>query len=283
MLQAWSALFHKFLIRSSSLGICDCMPPTNQLKGSKQALDILWRRFEETKTRNPQFSLRAYAQRLGVSSGALSEILKGKRALSHSVKQRVAAKLLLSPKETLDFFQNDLPAQMSVAADDRLILSQDQFHLISDWWYFGLLNLLKTRGFKNQISWMARRLGLTTQIITDAWDRLFRLGYLEMKNSKVVRKQSNLKTTDNLKDISIRKAHLADLSLIEKSLADLPYQLRDNTSCTFVIDKKDLAKAKEMIRIFQNQFLNEIGKDTGDEVYKMSIALFPITQVTGEQ
>lgn len=181
------------------------------------------------------------------------------------------------------FFQEDLPEKMSLGPDDRLTLSQDQFHLISDWWYFGLLNLLKTRDFKNNLGWMARRLGITLSAATEAWERLFRLGFLEMKGRRVTRRFTNLKTTDQLADLSIRKSHLADLALIEKSLLNLPVSVRDNTSTTFVIDRNDLPRAMEFIRVFQEQFLKQFGKECGDEVYKMSIALYPLTNVSGEE
>lgn len=258
------------------------MKTTEQSRSSDRALEILLRKLEEAKARNPKFSLRAFAQRLELSSGALSEILKGKRALSNSVKKRIASRLLLSPQETVEFFHNDMPNKMAVPADDRSTLSQDQFHLISDWWYFGLLNLLKTRQFKNQASWMARRLGLTVHAVTEAWDRLIRLGYIELRGARVTRKHPNLKTTDNLLDLSVRKSHLEDLSLIEKSLLEVPLELRDNTSCTFVIDKADIPRAKEMFRIFQSQFLHQISRESGDEVYKLTIAFYPLTQVAGE-
>jgi transcriptional regulator with XRE-family HTH domain len=254
----------------------------SKIENSDQALEILVRKLEEAKARNPNISLRAFSRKIGISSGALSEILKGKRPLSNSLKRRMAQKLMLSPQESLTFFQHDLPQPMGITSDARMTLSQDQFHLISDWWYFGLLNLIKTSNFKNHAGWMARRLGLTVQTVNEAWERLFRLGYLEKKGSQVVRKQPNVKTTDNLSDLSIRKSHLKDLELIEKSILDVPLELRDNTSFTFVIDKKDLSKAKEFIRIFQNQFLNQVAKDSGEEVYKVSVALYPITKVTGE-
>lgn len=256
---------------------------TQESHQSDLALEILLRKLEDAKARNPRFSLRAFAKRLGMSSGSLSEVLNGKRAFTTSIKRKIADKLLLSPQETVEFFSNDLPDKMKVASDERMTLNQDQFHLISDWWYFGLLNLLKTRGFKNNPSWMARRLGLSVNTITEAWDRLFRLGYIEKQGTKIVRKQANLKTTDQLLDLSVRKSHLEDLKLIEQSLLEVPLELRDNLSCTFVVDREDLAKAREMIRIFQNQFMNQIGKETGNEVYKLSVSLYPLTEVTGEQ
>lgn len=245
-----------------------------------RALAILMRKLEEAKSRNPHFSLRAFSQRLGISSGALSEILKGKRPLSNTTKQKIAKKLFLSPQESIEFFQKNLPGEMGLISDDRLTLSQDHFHLISDWWYFGLLNLIKTRNFKNQLSWMASRLGLSLTTVADAWDRLLRLGYIEKKGNKIFRKHPNIKTGENI--LANRKSHISDLPLIEKALYNVPPELRDNTSCTFVIDKKDLSRAKELIRIFQSQFLNQIGKESGDEVYKMTIAVYPLTQVEGD-
>ncbi|MGE0632447.1 MAG: DUF4423 domain-containing protein, partial [Pseudobdellovibrionaceae bacterium] len=89
-------------------------------------------------------------------------------------------------QETIEFFNEDLPIKMQLVLDDRLTLSQDQFHLVSDWWYFGILNLLRTRDFKNNLGWIADRLGLTLGTVKEAWNALFRLGYLEEKNGSVL-------------------------------------------------------------------------------------------------
>jgi uncharacterized protein (TIGR02147 family) len=252
----------------------------SQTPGSPDsALQILLAKLEEAKARNPRLSLRAYAQKIGISSGALSEILNGKRPLTNAIRRKLAPKLLLSPQESLQFFREDLPEELSATADDRATLNHDQFHLISDWWYFGLLSLMQTRGFKSTTNWMARRLGLKEHIVNEAWERLLRLGYLKKVGARVVQGQGYFKTQDGLMDISIRRSHLEDLKLIENSLLDVPIDLRDNTSCTFVIDKKDLPKAKEMIRIFQAQFLKQVSHDVGDEVYKLSVSLYPLTKV----
>src|SRR5688572_20475018 len=77
-----------------------------------RATAILLRKFQEVQIKNPRFSQRAFAQKLGVSSGALSEILKGKRSLSTSQKKRMADTLQLSPQEQLDFFEDDLPENL---------------------------------------------------------------------------------------------------------------------------------------------------------------------------
>lgn len=153
---------------------------------TNRSIEILLQKLEDAKIRNPRMSLRGFAQRIGLSPGGLSEILSGKRALSHSTKKKVAERLVLSPQETIEFFNEDLPIKMQLVLDDRLTLSQDQFHLVSDWWYFGILNLLRTRDFKNNLGWIADRLGLTLGTVKEAWNALFRLGYLEEKNGSVL-------------------------------------------------------------------------------------------------
>jgi len=197
----------------------------------------------------------------------------------------MAPKLQLSPKEEVTFFASPSMAQAKSSQIDQqeLKLSTDQFHLISDWWHFAILNLTLTKGFKPQVSWIARRLGLPIKIVGDAWERLFRLEYLEKKGEKVVRRHPHMSTSDGLFDLSIQKAHLEDLKLIEKSLFDVPLRLRDNFSQTMPINKKDLSKAKELLRIFHDQFAANIEAPGGDEVYRLSFAFFPLTIVQEEQ
>lgn len=66
----------------------------------KTAADYLISIFNERKDKNPRYSLRAFARSLGVSSGQLSEILSGKRPLSHKLARRVSIALALTDQES---------------------------------------------------------------------------------------------------------------------------------------------------------------------------------------
>lgn len=244
---------------------------------------ILMRLYEEARARNPRLSKRGFAQRVGLSSGALSEILAGKRPLTVPMKKKIAAKLQLSPGDEAEFFDDAIPESMRPQRLEYMRMSADQFHLISDWWHYGLLNLLNTKDFRPNAGWMAKRFGLTAQVVQDAWERLIRLGYLVKTGAKVTRKHPKMETTDDLFDLSVRKSHLEDLKLMENSLLEVPVGLRDQTSITLSVSRKDLPKAKEMIRLFQDQFANRFEKTAGDDVYRLSVALFPLTQVLEEQ
>ncbi len=251
-----------------------------------RATGLLLRKFQEVQIKNPRFSQRAFAQKLGVSSGALSEILKGKRALSTAQKKRMADTLQLSPQEQLDFFEDDLPENLRPVRREYFQLSVDQFHLISEWWHWAILNLLRTRGFRFDQDWIAARIGQPTRVVAEALDRLFRLGHLKRVGAKVVREHPRIETTDDFFDLSIRKAHVEDTKLIEQALLDIPMDARDNTSLTIVVNKKDLKRAKEMIRIFRDKFCEEIETpeaETGEEVYRLSISFFPLTKTKAKK
>jgi uncharacterized protein (TIGR02147 family) len=252
-------------------------------KQSGKAAQILLKKFEEGKQRNARWSQRAFAKRLGLSSGALSEIMKGKRVLSLQAKKKLAGRLQLSPQEQVEFFDEEMPDHLRVKRLEYVRLSSDQFHLISDWWHYGILNLLNTKGFKPLPAFISQRLGLPLKTVTEAWERLMRLGHLEKSGAKIVRKYPRIETSDGLFDLSIRRAHLEDLKMIEKSLLENPIEIRDHTSLTLTVNKKDLTRAKELIRIFQDQFSEEIEKTPGEEVYRLSISLFPLTVLSEEK
>ena len=255
------------------------------METQSKAAQILRSKFEEIRQRNRRWSQRAFAKKIGISSGALSEIMLGKRTLSPQIKKKLALKLQLSPREQIEFFEDELPPHLKQKRIEYVQLSTDQFHLISDWWHYAILNLTKTKGFRPLPSWISERLGIPIKIAHEAWERLFRLGHLEREaiaegKSKIVRKYPQLESSDNLFDLSVQKSHLEDLALIERSLLEIPVESRDNTSMTLVMNKSELAHAKELIRIFQDRFSEQIEQQVGEEVYRLSISLFPLTEMT---
>lgn len=274
MLRFWSALFTQKIDLYSKYDKHKFM----QTEVKDKAINILLKKFEEGKQKNIRWSQRAFAQRLGLSSGALSEILQGKRLLSSQLKRKISSHLQLSPLEEVDFFEDELPNHLKQQRLEYYKISDDQFRMISDWWHYAILNLVNTRNFTPSIPWIAQRLGLDELRVKEAWSRLFELGHLKKVGKKVIRTFARLETSDHLFNLSIQKSHLQDLELIEKSLRHVPVDLRDHTSMTVTLNKKNLKKAKELIRIFQDQFSKEIETLPGDEVYKLSVAFYPLTQ-----
>ncbi len=251
------------------------------MDAQNRALKILKLKYQENKLKNPRWSLRAFANRCGMSSGAISEIMSGKRELTLKARQKIAQALQLSPKEQFEFFDEKLPDHLRKKrqAQASVLISEDQFCLISDWWHFAILNLLKTKNFRGSMNWISQRIGLPIRVVEQAWERLFRLGYIKKENQKIIRTYPHLNTTDGFFNLSIQKSHIEDLKLIENSIRNLPPEVRDFTSMTISLKRKDLKKAVEMIRLFQEEFEHEIESDEGDEVYRFVMSLFPLTVI----
>ncbi len=241
------------------------------------ALALLVRKLEEAKIRNPHWSLRAFGQRLGISSGALSEILRGKRPISLQTRRRMVERLQLSPLEQKQILVDGIADNRSGSATDYHELDSDAFHMISDWWHFAILNLVKTVGFKPEVPWLSKRLGLPSPTVKEAWQRLLRLGYLQKSGEKFVRRHPKLKTSSDVLDLSIQRAHIEDARLVEKAILDVPLSEREVTSITFALKSDVLPKAKEYIRKFQDEFCESIESEQGHDVYRLSIALIPLT------
>ena len=244
----------------------------------------------DIKSKNPNFSLRAYAKKLSLSPSALSEILNGKRKISKKLAERIVEKMNLDPSAAhgvlnlfdkkmsrLDFVEHSHISE-TPANIDFLKLSSDQFNLISEWQHFAILSLIETEDFKSDIGWIAQRLSISSTQAQSSLDRLIRLGFVFKKNKKYITNKQALLTTDNIPNQAVRKSHYADLRLAEQALDTCPVDQRDFTAITIPANKKNLAKAKKMIREFQDKLTLCLEQGPKDEVFKFTFYLYPLTQ-----
>ncbi|MNJ91167.1 helix-turn-helix protein [compost metagenome] len=236
---------------------------------------ILNQKFLELRSKNPRLSMRYFAQRLGVSSGALSEILQGKRKISDKLAKKMAERLQLDPSETAQFM--GLPDPKESDQDIEFMrMRDDQFHLISDWPHFAILNLVKSDICVHKPSWFAQQLNLPLKIIHQTLDRLIRLEMLVYKNKKYVRQNPNLQTSDDILNLSIQKSNIEDLEMIKDQLGVFDVAERDLTSLTMLLDPKKMAEFKKWIRKSQDQFANKFETTKSASPFRLTVALFPL-------
>lgn len=233
---------------------------------------------------NPQYSLRAFARSLNVSSSALSAMLNGKRPITERTKNRLCLALDLSPEEIQKFSQKE---KKNVTSYTQLTL--DTFALISDWYYFAILELVKIDSFKSDASWVAQRLGITKSEVNIAIERLIRLEMIEVDSEGNWKDTSTGSTTSieaGLTSVGARKLQQQVLEKAIKALQDVALAKRDNTSMTVAVNSKDIPAVKEKIKVFRRsltEFLEREGNGIPDEVYHLGIAFYPITiNSTGE-
>lgn len=235
------------------------------------------------KTRNPSFSLRAFAQRLGVSPSSLSEILNGKRRVSRKLAERVTDRLCLPPAERealLNLFvAENQSGETAGASKVYTQLSADQFHIVSEWYHFAIVSLAETQGFRGRAGWIARRLGIKLSEAQTALERLTRLGLLEQDaRGELVPTGKQFSSPDDIQNLALRRAHTKNLELAQASLENDPVAHRDFTAVTMAVDARRLPIAKQMIREFQDRLSAFLEAGEKNEVYKISVQLFPLTQ-----
>ncbi len=244
---------------------------------------ILHRKLVEIRKKNPQYSTRAYAKKLGISSGALTEILNGTRPVSRKIAERISVKLMLDPMERSSVMKDYLTAankkRVSKEQIAYLKLSMDQFAVMSEWYYFAILSMIQTRNFESSANFVAERLGLSVSIVEKAIERMMRLGVItEAPDGTWVRAPGGHRTTDDLANTSVQKNHFQTLELAKKALEERAVEERDFTSLTFPLDYQNLPEAKQMIRKFQNDLYERFNRDQKPkDVFRIAMQLFPLT------
>lgn len=250
--------------------------------------------FATRKKKNGAYSLRAFARALGVSKTALSDVLAGKRHFSKSAALKVAERLELTPKQHALLMKEirgaeALPAAAPEARDsvdqiEFLQLQEDQFKLMSDWYFIGILTLAQLKDHQADPKWIAKRLGISEIEAKLAVAALERLGLIEIRAGRLVRTTLPIKTSHQIVSPALRKYHKQNLKLAERSLERDSIDQRIFGAITFPVRIADLPKADKLIQEFKLKLCSELETPrTGvaDEIYTLSIQLFPITKKEG--
>jgi uncharacterized protein (TIGR02147 family) len=245
--------------------------------------NLLRKRFGEIRTANPAFSLRAFARKLGLDSGALSSFMNGKRRVSRKMAGKIADAMGLDPQErseVLSGFKESSHSAAPVSGETLkyLQLTADQFRIIAKWHHFAILSLMETKGFKSDSEWIASRFGITKAQVQDALERLKRLGMISMDAPGKFRPgKAKYRTPDDLANLSLRQGHAENLELGKQSLVRDAAHQRDFTAITMAIDPNKLVEAKVLIRNFQDDLSSLLESGQQTEVYKLCVQLFPLT------
>ena len=238
--------------------------------------ETLVRVFQEKKARNPGYSLRAFSRQLNLSPASLSQMLNGKRPISAKTLQQVLKNADLDAADTERIY-----ATLRKDSSSRQVLDMDAFHMLSDWYYFAILSLSETEGFKGEAKWIAERLNIPADLAQTAIERLIRLEMLKMTDDGTLRPTGNsFSSPDGVTDLMIQKRHKQHLRLAENSLANDSVSQRDFTSVTMAIDPRKLPLAKEMIRKFRDRLCKVLESESQTEVFVFCQQLFPMTKVS---
>lgn len=247
--------------------------------------------------RNPRYSIRSFAQALGLQSSALSQIMAGKRAVSTKVLDRLLSRLEMNPGEQKAFVQSVIDEKKSQGlqrvspdllkrlrefgeADSTTAVRPvglDEFRIIADWYHYAILELTFSKHFKPDSRWIAKELNISVTEAKLAVERMIELELLERKNGTLKKTDWNLDSKDKTKTSAFHRRR--QKQILEKSIASLeqdPIEERNHSSITVCIDPKNIPAAKTKIQKFMWELAGSLVEGTPDRVYEMTVNLFPV-------
>lgn len=247
-------------------------------------VEFLKREFESRKERNNSYSLRAFANFLDIDPSNLSKILSYQLSLGEKLKIKLSHKLGLDFKDSMNRLQYQ-------KTDDTNYIKHglDLFSLISDWYHYAILEIIKLDRPDNICNkvLIAKELGLSKQTVSEALKRLERFGLIEVNHHDGSIKNVT-DSSSSILDVKTSKAHRNhQKQILEKAidaLETVPIEKRSQSSMTIAIDKEKLPEAIEMIKDFRrkiSRFLSE--SNQLNDVYHLSVSLYPITTIHNEE
>ncbi len=250
-----------------------------------EVLQIIQNEFSKAKLKNPSYSLRAFAKRLNLSPAAVSGILNQKLRITKKAAERVFYNIHVEPekkKQILGLLSNKCRGneKMSRTLSDEAftLVDMDQYHLISEWYFFAVLSLAETPDFSDEPKWIASRLGIQIRQARKALVILERLKLLERnKRGLLCWTGKAIRTTSNTHNAAIRKSHTENLDLARRSLEQDAVEDCDFTAITMAIDPAKINEAKEKIKNFRRELCQYLESSNKKEVFKLVVQLFPLS------
>ncbi len=243
--------------------------------------------------KNERYTLSAFARFLGMDISTLAKVLKGQRPIRGQAIKKLGMKLGLNPFQIAEFEKVSPRSNAKNKTDETPSnyqqLTLDAFQVISDWYHYAILELIQLPHFKGDVAWIAKTLKITPAEVQIATERLLRLELIEITpEGKWIDQSSGHTTTlgSNFTASAFKNLQRQILEKAIKALDEVPFEKRSQTSLTMAINPDRIPAAKKKIIEFQrelNRFLGEGARTENDEVYHMSLSLYPVSFVQNKE
>jgi uncharacterized protein (TIGR02147 family) len=238
--------------------------------------------FFKVQAKNPRFSLRSFAQKLGISNSALSEILRSKRKVSKAKALEFAKAIKLLEKHTktlMDAFDKSGSLEQLKPVSNPLkeiLLTSDQFHIMGDRKYFSVLALFRSP--MNSVSAMSARLGLTETEVQNILEELAKIGVLEKKNGQYIEKERAVfRTSEDFPDELMRNRRLQNTEASAKAIREKADGERGYFA-TVSVDKSKLDEIGPIVEDFVKRLSMFLRKPSSEDIFEVNVDIFPWTK-----
>lgn len=255
---------------------------------SRQARKILKSSWQRLRKSNPtKWSLRNLARKSRVSPGFLSKVLSGKKSLPPKLALRLAELMSLDELSVIQVSGNLHNSSLNSDVMDTVDLApMESEWLLGRWYRLALLDLMTTDDFQNDVSWMARRLGISTHEIERSLRMLEQEGLAKKNKSGNWQKTSQrLRFPTTTSKEVIRNHHKAQIKkallVLENQLTPVEFKKRLIMGITLACNPANLEKIKVKLQNALYEAAVELSDGACTEVYQMNLQLFQVTKRSG--
>jgi uncharacterized protein (TIGR02147 family) len=256
---------------------------------------------EEKRKRNPQYSYRCAASRMGVSSGALARVLNGTRHAGAGLVRKFIIFLGLKKREAEYFsllagFESIKDEGrrracyqkiLRMRADCHGAVPREQYRFFEQWYHVALFELLRTGTGARDADALGASLvpPVSGSKIRKALETLKRLGYVrELPGGAVRPAQPFLTTGDTWESVAIHAFQVAVANLGARALDALPKEERDFSTLTMALSREAFGKVREVVKRARME-ISAIERECAspDRVYQMNFQCFPLSIEKGRE
>lgn len=258
-------------------------------------LDILKNKFTEKNSKNSSYSLRAFARDLNFNSGVMSSILNKNRTFP---KNRIeeTCNILKIDGESRKLFRSsvyleslnianiylEMPSKVQEITNNHQLI----IDIINDKDYFLILNFIKL--FSVQVEELAILTNMDLKLLKNKVSVLKCLSIItECSNMILHYEKDKFKTNTTSNNIKLLKKETISNSIL-RSLDAITKKdkLQEFHTCTLVLSKTKLKKAKNLIREFLNCLTSSLEDETkgeNDSIFEINLHLFQIYEKVNKE
>lgn len=239
----------------------------------KKFVEVLEQSYARMLVKNPRFSRRAFARKIGISSGTLSDLTRFKTQITLERAQEILNLLELSPAEK---------ARMNVLMGksgeiSASLQTERECEFLEDWKDRALLCAYDLDRDARVIESICQNFGMSEKEFEERSKKLLREGFLSLNEDGIlVRNKVIWKTKDGEASESVHRMHRASLELGLEALEALPLEERDFTSMMFAGNSEQLAQVRQEIRSFYEKVLAIMEEPPADSVFQIAVQLHPV-------
>jgi uncharacterized protein (TIGR02147 family) len=250
--------------------------------------------FTERKSKNPGFSIRAMASKLGLNSSTLTRIFSGKRNLSKNLLPIFIKFLGLRTKEAEYFthlagFCQAKSERVRMAEYGALAtlrngrtkeVSEDRYAFYEQWYFTAIRELLRIFPFNGDYGALSRMFEppITVPEAKRAVNLLLRLGFIDKVGTSYAVRDASITTGETWQGMAVERFHQDTLAKAVEALEHIPREERDFSTMTMCYSAQGYKKARETLMHAREELTRiEECDNAANRVYQINLQLFPLT------